>query len=200
MFSDRARYLLAWAGLLLLSGCLARDPVVVGVNTAPAGNWRIERSIDRITSAPISSAFVMSRSVSTSKIVFPPAAQLQLLCFKEMPVVSFNFPFKIGSTRNASFAYRFDDRAGREIEVRFVGNYRDVLIERPDEVAQFVDELSTSKGLYIFIRSLTDAGRTSAEFSLQGAPAAIKAAYATCPVQPAKVAQAPAPKKKVAGH
>ncbi len=200
MFSDRVRCLLALACPLLLSAYIARDPVVVGANTVPAGNWRIERAIDRITELPISSAFLMTRTVSTSKIPFPPSAHLQLLCFKGMPTVSFNFPFKVGSTRNASFAYRFDDRPGREIEVRFVADYKSVLIERPDEVAQFIDELSTSKSLYILIRSLTGVGRTSAEFSLAGAPAAIKAAYLTCPVQTAKLAQAPAAKKKIAAH
>ncbi|HEX5508009.1 MAG TPA: hypothetical protein VFX37_05850 [Pseudolabrys sp.] len=196
MFSSREREIAVLAVALLLGACMPRDPIVIGTNTAPAGNWRIEQQIDRVTGKPISSAFVTTHKVSTSKILFPPPAQLQLLCFKGMPNVSFLFPFKVGSTRNASFGYRFDERPGHEIDVRFVSNYRSVLIEQPDEVAQFVDELSTAKGLYILIRSLTAAGRTTAEFRLEGAPAAIKAAYLTCPIQTAKVAQTPTSKKK----
>jgi hypothetical protein len=48
-------------------------------------------------------------------------------------------------------------------------------------VAQFVNELATAELLYIRIRSL-NSGRSTAEFRLNGAPAAIEAAYAGCPL------------------
>ena len=110
---------------------------------------------------------------------------MQLSCFKSQPVVIFAFQFKIGSTRNAEFGYRFDDRPGHQPRARFVDDYVKVIIEEPAEVAPFVNELATSRSLYVLIRSL-NAGRTSAEFQLDGAPEAIKAALAGCPVgQPA---------------
>ncbi len=55
-------------------------------------------------------------------------------------------------------------------------------------MAQFVDELATSGVLYLRIRSL-NAGRSSAEFRLDGAPAAIDAAFAGCPLSPAPPAK-----------
>ena len=48
-------------------------------------------------------------------------------------------------------------------------------------MAQFVSELATSKSLYIRLRSMT-AERNSAEFNVEGAPAAIESALAGCPV------------------
>lgn len=40
----------------LLGGCVTRDPAVSVSNTTPSGNWRIERTVDRITGAPLPSA------------------------------------------------------------------------------------------------------------------------------------------------
>jgi len=87
---------------------------VAGVNAVSAGNWRIEQSKDRITDAAISSAVLMTRTVSHSTIAFPPPAQMQLGCFKGQPVVIFAFQFKVGSTRNAELGYRFDERPGHQ--------------------------------------------------------------------------------------
>jgi hypothetical protein len=184
---------LVWrAGLGLLGavaclalGACARDPVVTGVNAISAGNWRIEQSKDRITDAPISSAVLTTRAVSHTAITFAPPALMQLSCFKGQPVVVFAFQFKIGSTRNAELGYRFDDRPGHQPRARFVDDYIKVIIEDPAEVAPFISEMAASKTLYVLIRSL-NAGRTSAEFKLEGASEAIKAALATCPAgQPA---------------
>jgi hypothetical protein len=172
--------LLVVAACLALAAC-ARDPVVAGVNAVSAGNWRIEQSKDRITDAAISSAVLMTRTVSHSTIAFPPPAQMQLGCFKGQPVVIFAFQFKVGSTRNAELGYRFDERPGHQPQARFVDDYIKVVIEEPAEVAGFVNELATAKSLYVLIRSL-NAGRTSAEFRLEGAPEAIKAALGACPV------------------
>jgi hypothetical protein len=68
-----------------------------------------------------------------------------------------------------------------------------VVIEDRAEVAQFVSELATSSALYVRTRSL-NASRTSAEFKVDGAAAAIDAAFAGCPVsQPAPAPQRPMP-------
>ena len=128
--------------------------------------------------------------VANGAILFPPPAKLQLICFKEHPAVVFDFAFKIGSTRNAELGYRFDDKPGHQPRVRVVDTYKTVVIEDPNEVALFASELAGSDNLYIRIRSLTAAGRTSAEFKVAGAPAAIAAAYAGCPLTPTAHASA----------
>ena len=176
------RVCVAFATLMLLASC-ARDPIVTGMDAATVGNWRVERGTDRITGAPISSAILVTYKVSTSKIIVPPAAQMQLACFKQEPTAVFRFQFKIGSTRNAEFGYRFDDKPGHIAKARFVDDYKSVIIEDKDEMARFVGEMATSKELYVLIRSIT-VGRTSAEFHIDGAPTAINAALATCPVNP----------------
>jgi hypothetical protein len=165
------------------------------MDTEPAGNWRIERQLDRITGKPISSAYLVTRSVSNGAIAFAPPAQMQLACFKERPTVLFSFQFKVGSNRNGEFGYRFDEKPGREPKVRYVENFKEVVIEDPAEVAQFVDEMATSNVLYVRIRAL-NAARSSAEFRLDGARAAIASAYAGCPVASAARASALPP----AGH
>lgn len=182
----------------LLGACVARDPTVSSVNAAPAGNWKIERQIDRITGAPLSSAFVTTRTVSNTTIAFPQPAMLQLLCFKSQPTVRIAFPFKIGSVHNSELGYRFDNKPGHQAIARFLANYTSVVIDDKAEVAQFVGELATSASLYVRVRSLT-AGRTTAEFRLDGAPAAIAAAYAGCPVQTAPPDK-PAAKKHVSAR
>jgi hypothetical protein len=178
---------------LLLGACVARDPTVSTANAVPSGNWKIERQVDRITGAPLSSAFLMTRTVSNSTVVFPQPAMLQLLCFKSQPTVRIAFPFKVGSVHNSEFGYRFDEKPGHEAVARFLAGYTTVIVDDKAEVAQFVSELATSNELYVRIRSLT-AGRSTADFRLDGAPAAISAAYAGCPVQTAQPPKAAAKK------
>jgi hypothetical protein len=98
-------------------------------------------------------------------------------------VVRFVFEFKIGTNLNSFLGYRFDEKPGHEIGARFVQDSTAVMIEEPADVAQFVSDLTTSNTLYIRIRSL-NAGRSSAEFKVDGAPEAIAAAFAGCPVVP----------------
>lgn len=183
---------------LSLGACVARDPTVSSVNAVPSGNWKIERQIDRVTGTPLSSAFLSTRTVSNTTVAFPQPAMLQLLCFKSQPTVRIAFPFKIGSVHNSELGYRFDDKPGHQAVARFLANYTSVIIDDKAEVAQFVGELATSNMLYVRVRSLT-AGRSSAEFHLDGAPAAIAAAYAGCPVQSAQPAK-PAVKKHVSAN
>jgi hypothetical protein len=179
----------ASAALLLLAAC-SHDPYVNVTNTTPSGDWRIERQVDRITGAPISSALLMTNHVSNSNVVVAPPARLQLACFKERAAVVISFAFKIGSTRNAELGYRFDEKAGHQPRVRIVDDYKSVLIDDPNEVMRFTNEMAAANGLYVRIRSLTAAGRTSAEFKVAGAPAAIAAAYAGCPLPPGAHASA----------
>ena len=167
---------------LMLSACAAaRDPFVSNASAVPSGNWRIERQVDRITGIPLSSAFTISKNSSNSLFPYAHPAQLHLLCFKDQPIVRMVFNFKVGSNREATLGYRFDDKPGHEADARFLQDYKTVVIEDKPEVAQFVSELATSDVLYVRIRSL-NSGRTTAEFRLNGAPAAIEAGYAGCPL------------------
>jgi hypothetical protein len=169
---------------LLLAACSGHDPFVYGGKSATAGHWRIEQQTDRITGAPISSAQVNTPRVSNANLPLgAPAASLQLACFKQQPAVLIKFEFKIGSTRNAEVGYAFDNRPGRQPAVRVVEDYKSIVIENQDEVRRFASELATATNLYIRIRAL-NALRTSAEFQVDGAPEAIAAAYASCPLTP----------------
>lgn len=178
--------LLALAGLaLLLGGCgVARDPYVAGANTVSSGEWKIERTADRVTGNPITSASLFTRNSSHSGEDYAKLAQLQLVCFERNPVVRFAFAFKVGSDKNSMLGYRFDDKAGRDnVESRVLLGSTVVVIEDKTAVAQFVDELVSSNLLYLRIRSLT-AGRTTAEFRVAGAAPAVQAGFAECPVTP----------------
>ena len=93
----------------------------------------------------------------------------------------FSVLVKIGSNKNATLGYRFDEKPGHEPKARFLADFRTAVLEEKAEVAQFVGELATSNLLYVRIRSL-NAGRSTAEFRLNGAPAAIEAAFANCPL------------------
>lgn len=123
------------------------------------------------------------QTILNGDLAFAPPARMDLACFKQHPAVIIVFAFKIGSTRNAEFSYRFDDKPGHVPRMRVVNDYKTVIIEDPHEVALFANELATADVLYVRIRAL-NAARTSAEFKVAGAPAAIAAAYAGCPLTP----------------
>lgn len=65
----------------------------------------------------------------------------------------------------------------------FLQEHRTVVIEDRAEIACFTAELADARNLLIRIRSLSS-GRTTAEFKVEGAGAAIEAAFAGCPVAP----------------
>ena len=120
---------------------------------------------------------------------------MQMSCFIDKPVINFRFEFKVGTNYNSFIGYRFDDKPGHEIGGQFMANAMSVAIEDPAEVAQFVSELANSNMLYIRIRSF-NAGRTAAEFKVDGAPDAIASAFATCPVKPPEAAPPPVARAK----
>lgn len=187
MRKDLARCVGVTIAALSLAAC-SRDPLVTTSGAVPTGNWRVERQMDRVTGAPLASAFLVTQTVSNPSELFPKPATLQILCFRNQPTVRISFEFKIGSTRNSMLGYRFDEKPGREVAARFLQDYTTAVIEDQPSVAQFIGELASSNVLYVRIRSL-NAGRSSAEFNLDGAPAAIDAALAGCRVPPR---QAPA--------
>ena len=178
----------------VLLGCLAGAALLLAacagaILTSPAPSAKSANGAPKSTSTAsparrYRTRFSVTRKVSYGAILIPPPARLQLVCFKEQPAIVVGFDFKIGSTRNAEVAYRFDEKPGHEPRVRIVDDHKTVLIDDPKEVAQFVDELATSENLYLRIRALT-APRTSAEFTVAGAGPMIAAAYASCPLNTA---------------
>src|SRR5437016_1677600 len=113
---------------LLLSACAARDPFVSNASAVPSGDWRIERQVDRVTGVPLSSAFVISKNSSNTLVPYPHPAQLNLLCFKDQPIVRMVFDFKVGSNKESVLGYRFDDKPGHEVEARFLQDFKTIVI------------------------------------------------------------------------
>jgi hypothetical protein len=176
------RWVVLITAMPLLGACAGPDPYVYASQVQTSGNWKIERQSDRVTDAPISSAFVRTDRSSHSSIPFRQPATLALGCFRGAPTVRFSFNFKVGTNRNSSLAYRFDEMPGHEIKARFLQDASAVVIEETPEVAQFMSELASAKVLYVRIRSL-NAGRTAADFPVEGAAPAIDAIYAQCPIE-----------------
>lgn len=177
----------------ILGACQTPDPYVVAPATTTSGNWKIERQVDRVTGVPVPSATNTINNASNSFAERPSAASLQLTCFDGKPLVRLAFVFKVGTDANSIIGYRFDEKPGHDnIAARFLQEYRTVVIEDNAAINTFVNELATSATLVIRVRSL-NAGRTIADFKLDGAPAAIEAAFAGCPLTP------PQPEKKKRG-
>lgn len=180
---------------MVLGACATPDPYVANPATTTSGNWKIEKQVDRITGVPVPSAMLVIDNASNSFAEYARPASMQLTCFEGKPMVRFAFEFKVGTDPNSIIGYRFDEKPGHDnVAARFLQEYRTVVIEDRAAVAAFANELATSSVLIIRIRSLA-AGRTTAEFKLDGAPAAIEAAFAGCPLTPPAVQQ-PAAKKK----
>jgi hypothetical protein len=172
----------SFVGVALLLGACADPYVSTTANTISSGEWKIERQPDRVTGNAIASALLRTRTSSHSGEDYAKPAQLQLTCFERNPLVRFSFEFKVGSDDNSALGYRFDDKPGRDnVASRILLGYTVIVIEDKAAVAQFIDELVNSNMLYIRIRSL-NAGRTTAEFRVAGAVAAVQAALAECPV------------------
>ena len=178
-----------------LGGCVTTD---VGVAPAPpasaataqaaappaTGQWKFDNRIDRATGKPVGKAWVITDRVTLrAGRLFSKPAGLQLQCFKEQPIVQVKFADRVGSNRSASFSYRFDDKAPRAAPVRFLPDYKTVVIEDATAVRQFVGDLRSASKLFVSINSLV-IGATRAEFPVHSAEPAIETGYADC-AQPA---------------
>src|SRR3954447_2304249 len=80
--------------------------------------WKIDRKPDPITGAG-ANAWVLATRVTPRPGHLPRPAGLQLLCYKNEPIVRLQFKVLVGASRSASFRYRFDEKPGREPKVRF---------------------------------------------------------------------------------
>jgi hypothetical protein len=167
----------------LVGGCVTDRTAPFSVY-AKAGSWQIDRQVDRVTAAPVAGAAVRTLRVSNSQVDSPLAADLQLTCFENQPIAKLAFEVKIGSDKNTILGYRVDDKPGRDnVESRVLLGYKVLVIEDKAALAQFIADMSGSNQLYVRIRSL-NGGRTTAEFKIDGADAAVQAAYADCPLAP----------------
>ena len=182
----------------LLGACATGDTALTAAAAPapppPPSEWKFERKTDRITGAPRATAFLQSSrsSTHTRRYKIPQPAFLRLSCFRNQPVVQFAFMVKDGSNRNASVSYRFDENPGHDAKVRFLEDYKTVVIEDKAAVARFADELAGAKTLFVRVDSLISrVGQSNAEFRVHGAPAAIEAAFADCPL-PASPPRKPA--------
>jgi hypothetical protein len=173
-----ARFLLF---ALLLGACDARTPFIATAAAESSGDWRITEKTDPITGSPASTALLRSSKTMNSALAVTPAGYLQLGCFKGKPSVGLVFAFDVGNTKDSEFGYRFDAKPGLQIDPRFLSNHRTIVIEAKADVERFAAQLIASNVLLVQIRSLTE-GQTRAEFQVNGAQAAIDAAFAGCPL------------------
>jgi hypothetical protein len=166
----------------MLGGC-ARDPYVTADGETMAGNWFIAHQTDRVTGAELPSAIVFALA-SNSYVDYPRASQMQLTCVDRKPVVRFAFDFRIGNDRDSVLGYRFDARPGHEnVEARVLRGQKILILEDDTALALFLSELPGASKVYVRVRSMT-LGRTAAEYELDGSAAAMRAAYADCPMPP----------------
>jgi hypothetical protein len=165
----------------MLVACSNRDPYVTSAGETPSGSWRIFHQVDKITGAELPSASV--RALASQTYVANAAwSVMQLTCFDKQPIVRFGFEFKIGTSKDTILGYRFDDKPGHEsVAARVVAGDVSMIIDNPVAVAEFVNEMTGSKKVYVRIRSMA-VGRTTAEYPLDGSAPALQAAFAGCPV------------------
>lgn len=176
------------AGAILTAmGCALAAFVSAGFAVAPAAAqvaggtaWKIDRKPDPISGGGANSWVLATRVTPRPGHVLPRPAGLQLLCFKNEPVVRFKFMVQVGANRNSTLRYRFDEKPGREPKVRFLPDRSTIVIEDKGEVAKFITELTASDALVISIDSLVF-GKTNAAFPVRGAAPAVEAAYSQCP-------------------
>ena len=181
----------AVAASLLLGACATGDAALTTASVPAAapppspGEWKFERRADRVAGGPTTTAYLLVPSKNTlsakRRPLLPQLASLQLMCFRNEPIVRLHFNYRVGANRSAAVAYRFDEKPRRDANARFLADFRTIVIEKKADVAAFVDELATSNTLFMRVNSLI-VGPTSAEFRVQGASAAIEAAFEECPV------------------
>ena len=174
----RLRVALVLIPTLLLTAC-----ITPGSERPGAGEWRFVKRSDPVLGTTTAVRLYISRyDFKSETIVY---TELELMCFKQQPVVRIHFPHKIGSSRSATLSYRFDERPVRESEAHFLQDFSTVVLEDTDEVAEFIKNLGTAQTLSLSVSSLV-VGQTWARFKVQEASQAIETAYAECPVNDRK--------------
>lgn len=170
----------------LLGGC-ALDPFVTILGetySGYAGNWLIEDNIDPITGISVPSARILTiRSSSASLDLLAKPATMQLTCADKEPVIKFAYDFKVGTSINSIFGYRFDERPGRDIvNVRFLQGAKSIVIEDRATVARFIKDMEGATKLVVRTRSF-NAGRSVTEFDVRDSVLPVQKAFASCPFE-----------------
>lgn len=168
-------------GLLFLEACAKED--VARTPAAPEkpdiGKWRLEHRND-----PVSGAQVATASLHISRYQFLAGTyegELQLMCFKNRPVIRLVFNLRIGSDKTTALAYRIDENPGRYVNSKFFARERTIVIDNKNEVADFASQLQSAQSLFLRVTRLR-AGTFTAKFPVHGASHAMEAAFADCPV------------------
>lgn len=160
------------------------------IGTPMTGEWKIAPRADLVADKPAESAVLITRSrnanASAQLPTTPQWASLQLLCFDGEPVVRFHFTVDVGSNRNSRLTYKVDNSPARRPNARILQDFQTIMIEDKKDVAQFATDLRGAKRLDVTVSALVN-GMTIVDFNVEGAPAAIDASFATCPLpaQPA---------------
>jgi len=147
--------------------------------TTSAGDWRIVRGVDTVTGGTLTNVRLQASRTANSRYASTPNALLQFACVKGQLVIHLQFAFQVGSKADSEISYRFDERPGHTIKGHILRGLKIVVIDDKREAVPFIDELQTANVLYVVISSLAK-GRTSVEFRVTGASAAIEPARAKC--------------------
>jgi hypothetical protein len=174
------------AAIRVLRCALACAPIAAFALVPPAaaqtpGAWKIDRKPDPITGGGANAWVLATRVTPLPGHAVPRPAGLQLVCFKDAPVVRVKFMQQVGANRSATFRYRFDEKAGHEPAVRFQADRSTIVLEDKAEVAKFAADLAGADTLVVSVDSLVF-GKTNAAFPVRGAAPAITAAYEQCPL------------------
>jgi len=112
-------------------------------------------------------------------------------------VVRLHFSSDVGSDRNSRVTYKADNNPARRPNARILQDFQTVMIEDKKDVAQLATDLRGAKRLDVTVTALIN-GMTTAEFNVDGAPAAIDAAFASCPLPTQPAARVSGPASRVA--
>jgi hypothetical protein len=161
------------AAALLLGACATPDH-------PETGKWKFEPVFDPTVDAPVTTAFL---SISRFELLTGDLYEgnLQLMCFRKRPIIRFAFNIKVGTDRSAGVTYRFDGHPAREVNAKFFARDKVIVIDRLDEVEQFVGQLASAQNLFLRITVLTT-DSIVARFEVHGARHAIERSFATCPL------------------
>ncbi len=175
----------SFAGLLIagsLAACSVGPEPKLTATAGPLSNWEVILASDAIFGQSRIATLRMNYNVNLATGDIRTGA-FDLMCFKKSPLVRLRFNYKVGSNKSANLAYRFDDNQGVEPKARFLRDFSTIVIDDPSEVRRFLVELTSASKLVMRVDSLI-VGRTNIEMNVQGAPAAIEAALAACPLPP----------------
>lgn len=170
----------ALAVAMSISACSANPPPAD--DSGPLHKWRLTKHEDAVFGPSLVASIPMGYSANLLTGELRTGA-LDLMCFKQQPIVRIRFNYKIGSNTSATVAYRFDDKPRVEAKARFLRDHATIVIDDPSEVRRFLAGLTTAGKMLMRVDSLV-AGPTNIELDVQGGASASEQALAKCPLPP----------------